>query len=87
MIADLFVYELGDAILLSVPAAVKDALLARFDQFIFSEDVRLGDVTDAFAEIAVVGPRRGGASSPRRSADRPDRLSRAARARQPARRA
>ena len=56
MIADLFVYELGDAILLSVPAAVKDTLVARFDQFIFSEDVRIGDVTDAFAEIAVVGP-------------------------------
>jgi len=56
MISDLFVYELGDAILLSVPAAVKDMLLARFDQFIFSEDVRLGDLTDAFAEIVVVGP-------------------------------
>ena len=35
---------------------VKDAVLAKLDQFIFSEDVQLGDVTDTFAQIAVVGP-------------------------------
>ncbi len=56
MIADLFVYELGDIMLLVVPGNTKDTLLAKFDQFIFSEDVQLGDVTDAFAEIAVIGP-------------------------------
>jgi folate-binding protein YgfZ len=56
MIADLHVYELGDAILLTVIGAVKDVVLAKLDQFIFSEDVQLGDVTDTFAQVAVVGP-------------------------------
>ncbi|HEY2904936.1 MAG TPA: glycine cleavage T C-terminal barrel domain-containing protein [Vicinamibacterales bacterium] len=56
MIADLFVYELGDVLLLVVPGETKDTVLAKFDQLIFSEDVQLGDVTNAFAQIAVVGP-------------------------------
>jgi folate-binding protein YgfZ len=56
MIADLFVYELGDVILLTMEGAVKDALMAKLDQFIFSEDVQLGDVTSTFAQIAVIGP-------------------------------
>ena len=57
MISDVWVYELGDVILLSVSDAdAKNAVLAKLDQFIFSEDVQLGDVTDAFAQIAVVGP-------------------------------
>jgi folate-binding protein YgfZ len=43
-------------ILLSLPGDVKDAVLAKLDQFIFSEDVQLGDVTDTFGQIAVVGP-------------------------------
>jgi folate-binding protein YgfZ len=57
MITDLFVYELGDVILLSLPGEVKDTMLARLDQFLFSEDVQLGDVSDTFAALAVVGPR------------------------------
>src|ERR1700693_1509576 len=57
MIADLFVYELGDLMLLSMPHEVKDTVLARLDQFLFTEDVKLGDVTDSFAQIALVGPR------------------------------
>ena len=56
MIADMYVYELGDVILLTLDRAVKDAVIAKLDQFIFSEDVQLGDVTDTFAHIAVVGP-------------------------------
>ncbi len=56
MISDLWVYELGDVILLSLPGDVKNAVLAKLDQFIFSEDVQLGDVTDTFGQIAVVGP-------------------------------
>jgi folate-binding protein YgfZ len=59
MIADLFVYEVGDVILLVVPRVVKDAVLARLDQFIFSEDVGLADVTGTFTDIAVVGPEAG----------------------------
>src|SRR5579864_2000168 len=56
MITDLWAYELGDVILLNMNGEVKDSVLARLDQFVFSEDVQLGDVTAAFAQIAVVGP-------------------------------
>ena len=56
MIADLHVYELGDVLLLAMSGGVKDSVLARLDQFIFSEDDKLGDDTDTFAQIAIVGP-------------------------------
>jgi len=57
MIADLWVYELGDVILLRMLSDVKPTVLARLDQFIFSEDVQLGDVTDTFMGLGIVGPR------------------------------
>src|SRR6476661_2843698 len=56
MIADLHVYELGDVILMTMAGAVKDAVMTKLDQFIFGEDVQLGDATDTFAQVAVVGP-------------------------------
>jgi folate-binding protein YgfZ len=56
MISDLWVYELGDVILLNLPGETTGAVLAKLDQFIFSEDVQLGDASEAFAQIAVVGP-------------------------------
>jgi folate-binding protein YgfZ len=56
MITDLYVYELGDVILLAVPRALKDSVLAKLDQFIFSEDVQLGDVSDTSAALALIGP-------------------------------
>ena len=56
MIADLWVYELGDVMLLRLLRDVKPAVLARLDQFIFSEDVQLGDVSDTFIGTALVGP-------------------------------
>jgi tRNA-modifying protein YgfZ len=56
MIADLYVYELGDVILLSLEGGTKDRVLTNLDQFVFSEDVQLRDVTTVFAQIAVVGP-------------------------------
>jgi folate-binding protein YgfZ len=56
MIADLHVYELGDVILLTMAGDVKDTVMAKLDQFIFGEDVQLGDVTGTFAQVAVVGP-------------------------------
>jgi folate-binding protein YgfZ len=56
MITDLYVYELGDVMLLSMQHDVKDAVLAKLDQFIFTEDVQLGDATDSFAALCVVGP-------------------------------
>ena len=46
-------------------------MLAKLDQFIFSEDVQLGDVTATFAQMAAVGPaaarRRGAATCRRRT--------------------
>ena len=57
MIADLWVYELGDVILLSMIRDVKATILARLDQFVFTEDVQLGDVSETFAAVAIVGPR------------------------------
>src|SRR5256886_8894468 len=54
LIADLNVYELGDVMLLTSHGDVKDAVLAKFDQFLFSEDVQLGDVTSTFAQFAVI---------------------------------
>ena len=59
MITDLWVYELGDVILVSLPIEVKDAVLAKLDQFVFTEDVQLGDVTASFASLVVAGPEAG----------------------------
>ena len=56
MIADLFVYELGDLILLTMSGDVTATVLGKLDQFIFSEDVKLGDVTETFGQCAVIGP-------------------------------
>jgi len=61
MITDLLVYELGDVMLLTLEGVVKDAVMAKLDQFLFSEDVQIGDVTGTFAQIAVVGPQAGAA--------------------------
>jgi len=56
MIADMQVFELGDVMLLDVTREVKGLLLERFDQLIFSEDVQLGDVSDAWGCLGVYGP-------------------------------
>src|SRR5258706_14731749 len=56
MIADLWVYELGDVILLTMSRDVTPTILSKLDQFIFSEEVQIGDVTETFAQIAIVGP-------------------------------
>ena len=56
MIADMYVYELGDVMLLTTIREVKDAVLFKLDQFVFAEDVQLGDVTASFAQFAIVGP-------------------------------
>jgi tRNA-modifying protein YgfZ len=56
MISDLYVYELGDVMLLALPRPQKDVVLAKLDQLVFSEDVQLGDVTETFLATAIVGP-------------------------------
>src|SRR5690242_11924916 len=40
MITDLLVYEVGDVILLAMDGSVLATVLAKLDQFIFSEDVQ-----------------------------------------------
>jgi tRNA-modifying protein YgfZ len=56
LIADMRVLELGDMVLLDLDERVAPAVLQRLDQFVFSEDVRLGDLTEAFAKLCVAGP-------------------------------
>jgi len=56
MITDLRVVELGEMALLDMHGPAAKPFIERMDQFIFSEDVRLGDLTEAFDEIRVVGP-------------------------------
>jgi len=57
MIADMHVYELGDVIMIATNRDVKDTVLFKLDQFVFSEDVQLGDVSGTFAQFAIIGPR------------------------------
>lgn len=56
MIADLCVYELGDLMLLALAAGTRQTVLAKLEQFIFSEDVQLGDVSETFVGHSVIGP-------------------------------
>jgi folate-binding protein YgfZ len=56
MIADMRVLELGDAILLDLPAAVAATVRDRLAQFVFAEDVEVVDSSDALAHIGVYGP-------------------------------
>jgi tRNA-modifying protein YgfZ len=57
MTTDMHVLEAGDMILLDVPAAARASLLQRLEQFVFTEDVQLGDLTDTLGQVAVHGPR------------------------------
>jgi folate-binding protein YgfZ len=60
MTTDMHVLESGDMILLDVSAATRESVLQRLDQFIFAEDVQLGDLTTTLGEITVHGPRAAG---------------------------
>lgn len=51
MIADLYVHELGDHLLLDVPAELTRGLAARLEQLIFSEDVLVRDVSAEWAHL------------------------------------
>lgn len=55
MIADLRVHHMGEHLLAEVPTALAAGLRDRFDQLIFSEDVRVIDVSDSLAQVVVVG--------------------------------
>jgi folate-binding protein YgfZ len=55
MIADLRVLDRGDHLVAEVAAGRGPALAGRFDQRIFSEDARVGDVSQEFAVVRVLG--------------------------------
>jgi folate-binding protein YgfZ len=57
MLTDMRVLELGDGVLLDVPVGVTTAIRDHLDRFVFSEDVKVEDVTAARAEIGLYGPR------------------------------
>jgi folate-binding protein YgfZ len=57
MTTDMHVFESGDMILLDVPAATRESVLERLDQFIFSEDVQVGDLTASLGQVTLHGPR------------------------------
>lgn len=56
MLTDLHVFESGDMILLDLPAAELSATLQRLDQFIFSEDVQLADLSGTLDAVWIHGP-------------------------------
>jgi folate-binding protein YgfZ len=56
MLTDLHVLESGDMMLLDVPAGAATPTLQRLEQFLFSEDVRFADLSDALASVWIHGP-------------------------------
>jgi folate-binding protein YgfZ len=60
MLTDMHVLESGGMILLDVPAAAAAATVERLEQFLFSEDVRIGSLADALTGVWIHG---GGAAA------------------------
>lgn len=60
MVADFRLYNRGDAILADVVPGVAAELAQRFDSLVFAEDVRVRDVSEETAVIAVVGDEAAG---------------------------
>lgn len=56
MIADLRLLELGDVLLVDLDRGRVAEVLQKLDQFVFSEDVQFGDVSETFGLASVVGP-------------------------------
>lgn len=56
MLTDIHIFESGEMILLDVPADVLSATLQRLDQFLFSEDVQLADLSETLRAVWVHGP-------------------------------
>jgi folate-binding protein YgfZ len=60
MITDMRLWELGDSLLMDLPADLAPAVRDRFDQFIFGEDVQVEDVSASQAQFGLYGPRAAG---------------------------
>jgi folate-binding protein YgfZ len=56
MLTDMHVLQSAGMILLDVPAEQVDSILARLDQFLFSEDVRIESLAEAMTGVWVHGP-------------------------------
>lgn len=56
MLTDMRVLELGDSVLLDVPAHVEAAIAEHLDRFVFTEDVKVERVTATRGEIGIYGP-------------------------------
>ena len=56
MLTDMHVLESDGMMLLDVPAAQAEATAARLEQFLFSEDVKLGSLAGALTTVWVHGP-------------------------------
>jgi folate-binding protein YgfZ len=56
MIADMRVFELGDAMLIDLPAELAEPVAAHLDRFVFSEDVQVRDASRELAAVGVYGP-------------------------------
>jgi folate-binding protein YgfZ len=69
MIADLRVFELGDAVLLDLEGFVAATVRDRLSQFVFSEDVEVNDITAQKTQVGVYGPRAAGALASALGAD------------------
>lgn len=57
MLTDMRVLELGDSVLLTLPAHVTAAIRDHLDRFVFTEDVKVEDVTATWGEVGLYGPR------------------------------
>jgi folate-binding protein YgfZ len=64
MIADVRVFELGDRLLLSLPAAGAAAVRDRLDSLVFSEDVQVGDLGPDWIALGLYGPAAAAAVAP-----------------------
>jgi folate-binding Fe-S cluster repair protein YgfZ len=51
MISDMYVIETGEAILMDLERDVTAKVAAHLEQFIFSEDVQVGDESDVLSQI------------------------------------
>jgi folate-binding protein YgfZ len=56
MIADMYIVETGEAILMDLEAEVTARVGAHFEQFVFSEDVEVVDVSASLAAWGIFGP-------------------------------
>jgi folate-binding protein YgfZ len=57
MLADMHVLESGGMILLDVPAEALGPTIQRLEQFIFTEDVRVGSLAESLSSVWLHGPR------------------------------